>query len=475
MSYSSGPHNFSDKIAEMIQDGVFFTPMRPAWIARAPGRLDLMGGNVDYTGGFVLQLPLRESVWAAVQPTPELMIRILNPDAARYGWVTMLEIRTTEISSLEAITAICQRNPGSFWGRYVLGAFHFLRQRFGGFANQGANLFLASDLPPNRGVASSAALEIATLRAASSALEIPLDGVALAEAGQWVENVVAHAACGIMDQAAVVLGHQNCLLPILCQPCSPLPPIRLPKELRIWGIDSMVSRFTHGRAYETARAAAFIGYQMICEWEGLQPVLEQTSEIPRWTDPLWNGYLSNVSPSAFRASYERRLPESLSGHDVLRLFDRHLDPFTSVDPDLSYPIRAAVRYASEENLRVETAKTLFDAMGNAEFDRTLRHIGELLFQSHLAYAECGLGAAACDDLVALARRFGFCGAKMTGGGAGGVVAILGQVSQEDSLKQLLSEYADQRGATPYVFEGSSDGADISGAHAVTLTPLVGAR
>jgi galactokinase len=474
MSYSSRPHNFTDKIAEMIEQGVFFRTMRPAWIARAPGRLDLMGGNVDYTGGLVLQLPLRESVWAAVQPSPEPEIRIFNPDAARFGWETTLEIQTSKISSLKAIAALCERSPGALWGRYVLGAFHLLHQRFGAFANQGANLFLASNLPPNRGVASSAALEIATLKAASAALGIPLDGVALAEAGQWVENVAAHSACGIMDQAAIVLGQQNCLLPLLCQPCSPLAPIRLPQGLRIWGIDSMVSRSTHGKAYETARAAAFIGYQMICQWEGLHPVPEEISGIPRWTDARWNGYLSNIAPSTFRASYERRLPESLSGRDVLRLFDRHLDPFTSVDPDLSYPIRAAVRYASEENLRVETAKTLFEALGNIEFDRTLRLIGELLFQSHLAYAECGLGAAACDDLVTLARRFGFFGAKMTGGGAGGVVAILGHESQEDSLKQLLAEYAAEHGATPYLFEGSSDGVDISGTYVVTQTQLVGA-
>jgi galactokinase len=473
MIHSSGPLNFGDQVAEMIQQGVFFTTTQPAWIARAPGRLDLMGGNVDYTGGLVLQLPLREAVWAAVQLTSRPTIRVLNPGAAQFGWETAIEIHIGELSNLEAITAISERAPGFRWGRYVLGVFHLLNQRYGSFASQGANLFLASDLPPNRGVASSAALEIATLKSASAASGIVLDGVALAEAGQWVENVVAHSACGIMDQAAIVLGEQNSLLPLLCQPCSRLPPIRLPEKLRVWGLDSMVSRSTNSDVYEAARAAAFIGYKMICQWKCLPLTLVEVSGIPRWTDPLWNGYLSNIPPSEFRSTYEHRLPESLSGCDFLRLFGEHLDPFTSIDHNRSYPIRAAVRYAIEENFRIETVKMLLETFEQRESDSTLRLIGELLFQSHHAYTECGLGASVCDDLVALARQIGFFGAKMTGGGGGGVVAVLGLADQEDTLKQLVTEYAAKHNGMPHVFEGSSDGVDISGAYPVDATMLVG--
>ena len=459
----------------MVQRGLFFTPTQPVWMARAPGRLDLMGGNVDYTGGLVLQLPLREAIWAAVQPVSRATIRVHNPGAAQYGWETALECPIADLSSLPAIEALCTQNPGAHWGRYVLGAFHLLRERYGAFTEQGANLFLSSDLPPNRGVASSAALEIATLKAASAALSIRLEGVALAEAGQWVENVVAHSACGIMDQAAIVLGRQDCLLPLLCQPCSPLPSIRLPAEVRVWGIDSMVSRSTSSLAYETARAAAFIGYKMICQWEGLSPVPEEMSGIPRWTEPRWKGYLSNLPPSEFRSRYEQRLPESIAGRDFLRHFGEHIDPFTSVQPDHSYPVRAAVRYASEENLRIETVKVLLENGGYSEWENTLRLIGELMLQSHLAYAECGLGSSACDDLVALARRLGFFGAKMTGGGGGGVVAVLGLAHQEDRLRELVAIYAGQCGVRPNLFEGSSDGADASELSSLALSTLAEAQ
>lgn len=465
---SGDSHDFSTRVAGMIQQGDFFEPAQPVWITRAPGRLDLFGGNVDYTGGLVLQLPVREAVCAAAQLTAQPLIRIFNPGAAEFGWETTLELPLAALSDLQAIESLCRHSPRARWGHYVLGGFHFLQQRYGCFANRGAHLLLVSNLPPNRGLASSAALEVATLKAAATAAGIALGGVALAQAAQWVENVVAHSACGIMDQAAIVLGQEGCLLPLRCQPCVPFPLIRLPEQLCVWGIDSMVSRATNSSAYETARAAAFMGYKIICEWEGLPLVRDSTAACPRWADERWDGYLSNLSPSTCQSRYGPRLPDSISGRDFLHLYGGHVDPFTSVNPDATYPVRAAVRYATEENQRIEIAESLLGNLDLDHFEDTLRLLGELMFQSHSAYAECGLGAEACDELVALARGAGFFGAKMTGGGAGGVVAVLGFAHQQDRLQQLVASYGAKQGAVPRVFAGSSDGADLFGAQCVAV-------
>ncbi len=473
--HTSESHNLSERVAGIVWSNGLFDPSQPAWLARAPGRLDLMGGNVDYTGGLVLQFPLRQAVWAAVQPMVRQSIRIFNPGAAEFGWDTTLEVPVDVLGSLQRIDTFLTYNygAGAQWGRYVLGGFHLLRERYGCFVSLGANVFLASDLPPNRGLASSAALEVANLKAASASVGVDLRGIALAEAAQWVENMAAHSACGIMDQSAVVLGRQDCILPLLCQTCVPFPTIRLPRHLRIWGIDSMAPRSTSGAAYETARAAAFIGYKMICCWEGMEIKQIRDVGIPRWEDSRWSGYLSNLSPSEFRSAYERRLPELMPGGEFLRSFGEHIDPLTAIDPDVCYPVRAAVRYASEENLRIRTAKLLLQDMRPEKTEETLPLLGELLLQSHFAYTECGLGAAACDELVALARRYGFFGAKMTGGGAGGVVAVMGLEDQRDSLMQLATEFAAARGAMPAIFEGSSDGADLCGVEVITTAALAG--
>jgi galactokinase len=210
---------------------------------------------------------------------------------------------------------------------------------------------------------------------------------------------------------------------------------------------------------------------MICQGEGRTLAAEERSGIPMWTEPRWNGYLSNIPPSEFRSRYEQMIPESIAGRDFLLLFGEHIDPYTSIKPDHRYPVRAAVRYASEENLRIQTVKTLLEHGGQRGWENMLPLVGELMYQSHLAYSECGLGSGACDDLVAMARRCGFFGAKMTGGGGGGVVAVLGLAHQEGAFRELVASYASQCGMSPNVFQGSSDGTNLSGVHSVTPSTL----
>jgi galactokinase len=459
---------FEDQVAATVAAHDFFATEKPIWVARAPGRLDVMGGNVDYTGGMVLQGLLREAVWVAVQLRTDDLIRILNPGALQFGWEPGLELRMDDLRDPENLRLLCGQKQSSRWSCYVLGALSFLRRCYGCGNAGGADLFIASDLPPNKGVSSSAALEVATLKAASAAWGVCLDGVALASAGQWVENVVAGAACGIMDQAAIVLGVEDHLLPILCQPCQPSSPVTLPAGLRFWGIDSMVSRSTTGVAYEAARAAAFIGYKLICQHEGIDVTPAELWGIPRWTDSRWGGYLSNLAPSEFRSKHERWLPESLSGREFLERAGEHVDPFTKVDPGREYPVRAAVRYATEENLRVQLIYKMLEASRWSGSDSSLRLIGEILWQSHIAYSECGLGSEACDELVSRALKAGFFGAKMTGGGAGGVVAILGRSGDRRAIHSIAQQYAAERGALPHVFEGSSSGVDAFGVRTLQL-------
>jgi galactokinase len=265
--------------------------------------------------------------------------------------------------------------------------------------------------------------------------------------------VIAEAPCGIMDQAAVVLGEENHVLPLLCQSCRPRPLVKLPPGLEVRAIDSGVRHSIAGLECEAARAAAFMGYKMICDWEQLPVTYDETCFIPRWTDPRWNGYLSNLSPSIFRSRFENRLPEFLPGADY---HDTHVDPFTQVRPEVIYPIRAAARYAVEENQRVRLFIEL--AQGGTAFES----MGELMYQSHYAYTECGLGSGATDYIVELARSGGLLGAKMTGGGCGGTVAILCRKGSDDAFARVVERYGDHSGHVPYVFEGSSPGADRHG-------------
>ena len=93
--------------------------------------------------------------------------------------------------------------------------------------------------------------------------------------------------------------------------------------------------------------------------------------------------------------------------------------------------------------------------------------------SHASYSACGLGSDGTDRLVSLARApagsaRGIYGAKITGGGSGGTVALLADASAGDTVRAIAHEYAGETGRDAYVFEGTSPGAARIGA--VRLDP-----
>jgi L-arabinokinase len=90
-----------------------------------------------------------------------------------------------------------------------------------------------------------------------------------------------------------------------------------------------------------------------------------------------------------------------------------------------------------------------------------------MYQSHASYNACGLGSDGTDLLVDLVREAGegegLYGAKITGGGSGGTVAVLARADAVDRVGRIAADYAERTGREPYVFEGTSDGASVTGA------------
>ena len=462
--------DFATTVRELRGDGQLFTDSAPIYISRAPGRLDVMGGNVDYTGGLVFEATIREATWAAAQLRADRQIVLVNPQMKNSGWEPRVEFSLDALTNEATVRALVNKSATVRWTAYVLGVFYLLQQRWPQKVKSGITVYLESNVPLNKGVSSSAAVEVSTMKAAAAAYGIEIVGIELAEACQWVENVIAESACGIMDQAASILGDDGCVLPLLCQPCQVYPTVKLPDNLQIWAIDSGVKHAVTGIEYEAARAAAFVGYRMICEWEQLPLTFNESGRIPRYTEPRWNGYLSNLEASLFRSKYEQRLPERLSGPELLQNHSVHPDPFTQIRAEASYPVRACTRYAVEEQHRIELFVALVRGLSAQPSHAGFRLLGDLMFQSHWSYTECGLGSKETDRLVELVREeLGpgkLYGAKITGGGAGGTVAVLGAKGARDSFERVVNRYAEEQGAVPYVFEGSSAGADKFGVQVV---------
>src|SRR3989442_1016719 len=113
----------------------------------------------------------------------------------------------------------CSRRGGGGAGAsYTLGPLA-IRQS-AGLLPQVAGLRLAtwSDVPAGAGISSSAALEVAALRAVQGLLNLDVEPLRLAALAQQAEHRVAHAPCGIMDQVTATLGRKDHLLMLRCQP-----------------------------------------------------------------------------------------------------------------------------------------------------------------------------------------------------------------------------------------------------------------
>ena len=110
------------------------------------------------------------------------------------------------------------------------------------------------------------------------------------------------------------------------------------------------------------------------------------------------------------------------------------------------------------------ARRLFRALltGPPPDDERLRLLGELMYQSHASYSACGLGAAGTDRLVGLVREAGpaagLYGAKITGGGSGGTVAVLGRHTARPAVESIARRYGAEIGQEIMVLGGSSPGA-----------------
>jgi L-arabinokinase len=302
------------------------------------------------------------------------------------------------------------------------------------------------------------------MSAVAAAFNLEVKGRELALLCQRVENLVVGAPCGVMDQMTSACGEKNQLLALLCQPAELLGTILLPEDLGVWGLDSGVRHSVGGGDYGSVRVGAFMGYRIIAEASGL-PV-EQAGDTVVISDPRWGGYLANLAPSEFEETFVDRLPEVLLGEEFLARYGGTTDTVTTIEPRRIYAVRAPAAHAVYENSRVHEFAELLRHQREGSRKRQGESLGELMYESHASYSACGLGSAGTDDLVDLVKKagegVGLYGAKITGGGSGGTVAVLGRRDAGPAVAEVAQSYAELTGHKPYIFSGSSPGSAAFG-------------
>lgn len=421
--------------------------------ASAPGRLDVMGGIADYSGSLVLQMPIAHRTHIKLRLRDDYQCHIKSQLSSGETLTAHVDYRgylnNNQVDYLFAQKK-CKQNSSQAWIAYVLGCALVL-QKEKGINFKGADFDLHSTVPLGKGVSSSASIEVACMKAIAEAFHLRLPGTLLPILAQRVENLVVGAPCGLMDQLACYLGESKKLLPILCQPDKIDTLISIPDDISFIGIDSGVRHSVAGASYGEVRAAAFMGYAIIAHSLGISAnEIQSAKALNNFSSLPYRGFLCNIPVKEFRSSFENILPASMLGKDFLNKYET-VDAITTISEQTNYQVLQCTSHPVLEYDRVLQFKNhitrLQDTKSIDQRIDILKSMGNLMYQSHESYSECGLGSGRTDEIVALAKNIpGIYGAKITGGGNGGTVCLLvDREGKKEALKlhQILCEKHNQ--------------------------------
>jgi galactokinase len=209
---------------------------------RAPARVNLIGGQVDYHEGIVVSMAIDRDVVVDVAPR-------------RDGRIVA---RSQTLDGVVDIAADASDDPRAVeppWGRAVAGVVRVLADH--GVRVEGAELEIASAIPIGAGLSSSAAFEVAVALALTDARPDPrLTTLDVARLAQQAEHLALGVPCGIQDQLTSLTGRRDCAVRIDCRTFE-VEPIRIPDSVGVVVVHSGVARTLEGSPWQQRRAESF--------------------------------------------------------------------------------------------------------------------------------------------------------------------------------------------------------------------------
>ncbi|PKO19907.1 galactokinase [candidate division BRC1 bacterium HGW-BRC1-1] len=227
----------------------------PVWIARAPGRVNIIGEHTDYNGGFVLPCAINRDIVLAAAPREDHVLRLYS---LNYG--ERFDVDLTQPLALP-------KRRG--WYSYLLATAAQFVER--GFELPGLEVAIEGDVPLGSGLSSSAALEVAMATLLNHILGAGLSSVEVALLAQAAEHSpFVGVRCGIMDQFASALGSEDQAILLDCHTheFEGVPLGGGAFEIVI--IDSMKRRGLVDSAYNERREACEQGLEILRKKSGVE-------------------------------------------------------------------------------------------------------------------------------------------------------------------------------------------------------------
>lgn len=207
-----------------------------ALLARAPGRVNLIGEHTDYNDGFVLPAAIDRAIFVAARPRSGREVRLVSTD---FDDETLFALDALEAPDLPA------------WSSYPRGALWWLAEQ--GIPVPGFDAVMGGDIPIGAGLSSSAAVEVVMIELGLALAGGTLSKLAIALGGVEVEHQFIGVPCGVMDQMASALGVDDHALLIDCRSLEATP-ISIPAGVSIVIMDTAKRRGLVDSEYAARRA-----------------------------------------------------------------------------------------------------------------------------------------------------------------------------------------------------------------------------
>jgi galactokinase len=388
--------NLIDQLAVTYREKFGHTP---AHIARAPGRVNLLGEHVDYNDGFVLPAAIDHATYVAFSPTN-----------ARHSTLVAVDFNQQASFSPETIQSKTQADssPLPEWALYPAGVLWVLLEE--NLRILPMNAVYASNIPRGSGLSSSASVEMAFIIAWQALGRWTLPPMQRALLGQKAENKYVGVNCGIMDQFASACGVKDNILLLDCRSLE-WETASLPKDVAIVIADTTIRRKLTSGEYNRRRAA--------CE------------------------------------EAVRLLKQDLPNIKALR--DVSVDDFNWLSKKLPHEVESRARHVVEEIERSKQAQALLEAGDIETFGRLMNECHVSL--RDLYEVSC----PELDVMARIAQSLDGCyGARLTGAGFGGcTVNLVALVQAEQFAQALATGYESETGFHPEIYiTRASNGAEL---------------
>nr|WKN36317.1 hypothetical protein K4G66_28560 [Tunicatimonas sp. TK19036] len=421
------------RIAGILKD-FFALHQQKVVQATAPGRLDIMGGFTDFAGGLLLQKPLDQpsTAYLAVTEAPTLRLQYYFQSELiatfESDYSTLLgQFNTLNYDFIHE--QILKLENGSLLLPIISSIILFFEKK--NIKREGIDLVIVSELPVGKGVGSMASYEVAALRAMAEwynaeLLPTELPGIAL-----QAENLLAKIPTGGAGQFASFSFKNQALTVFHANPPEIFHSIDIPDAIHFIGIETGAPVSPQSAQYEAVRAATFMGYTIIALASGATlHDLEVAKSTGNWSALPFEGNVGRINPSEFEDKYLHLLPESMSGDEFYHTYKITMDTVSFIDRDRTYAIRTCTKHPVYESFRVKLFAQIVKNYSTEfqDYSNRLSLLGELMFQSHQSYSDCGLGHEDADWIVQRVKdigpKKGLYGARITDTGAGGTVCVL---------------------------------------------------